>query len=93
MEGLNDTAENLMAAIERDESEVSPSTLYGAACVLEGVPYINGAPQNTFVPGLIELAVRRRRRSLHVEPVMTCAAGESPSLSFVHGPGALEGKK
>ena len=26
--------------------------------MLEGVPYVNGAPQNTFVPGLIELAVR-----------------------------------
>ena len=58
MEGLNDTAENLMASIEKNEAEVSPSTLYGAACVLEGVPYINGAPQNTFVPGLIDLAVR-----------------------------------
>ncbi len=58
MEGLNDTAENLMASIEKNEAEVSPSTLYGAACVLEGVPFINGAPQNTFVPGLIDLAVR-----------------------------------
>jgi len=59
MEGLNDTAENLLASIEKDEAEVSPSTLYGAACVLEGVPYINGAPQNTFVPGLIDLAVQK----------------------------------
>lgn len=59
IEGLNDTAENLMAAIDRDEKEVSPSTLYAAACVLEGVPYINGAPQNTFVPGLIDLAVEK----------------------------------
>ena len=57
MEGLNDTAENLMASIERNEAEVSPSTLYAAACILEGVPYVNGAPQNTFVPGLIEMAV------------------------------------
>ena len=40
-------------------AEVSPSTLYATACVLEGVPFINGAPQNTFVPGLIELAVAR----------------------------------
>jgi myo-inositol-1-phosphate synthase len=59
VEGLNDTAENLMAAIDRNESEVSPSTLYAAACILEGVPFINGSPQNTFVPGLIELAVER----------------------------------
>jgi myo-inositol-1-phosphate synthase len=59
VEGLNDTAENLIAAIDRDEKEVSPSTLYAAACILEGVPYINGAPQNTFVPGLIDLAIEK----------------------------------
>ncbi|KIY96181.1 myo-inositol-1-phosphate synthase [Monoraphidium neglectum] len=58
-EGLNDTADNLLASIERDESEVAPSTIYAAACVLEGVPFINGSPQNTFVPGLLELAVSR----------------------------------
>ena len=57
MEGLNDTAENLLQSIEKGEAEVSPSTLYAVACIKEGVPYINGAPQNTFVPGLIELAV------------------------------------
>lgn len=39
-------------------AEVSPSTLYATACVLEGVPFINGSPQNTFVPGLIDLAVQ-----------------------------------
>lgn len=38
---------------------MSPSTLYAAACVLEGVPFINGSPQNTFVPGLIDLAVEK----------------------------------
>ncbi|OQR80268.1 inositol-3-phosphate synthase 1-A-like [Tropilaelaps mercedesae] len=53
---LNDTASNLLASIERNEDEISPSTLYAVACVLEGVTYINGSPQNTFVPGLIELA-------------------------------------
>jgi myo-inositol-1-phosphate synthase len=57
-EGLNDTAETLLAAIAADEPEVSPSTLYATAAILEGVPFINGSPQNTFVPGLIELAVQ-----------------------------------
>ncbi|KAH9623739.1 hypothetical protein KSS87_015108 [Heliosperma pusillum] len=56
--GLNDTIENLLAAVERDESEISPSTLYALACVLEQVPFINGSPQNTFVPGLIDLAIK-----------------------------------
>jgi myo-inositol-1-phosphate synthase len=58
--GLNDTAEALLAAIERNDSEVAPSTLYAVACVKEGVAFVNGAPQNTFVPGLIELAERHR---------------------------------
>jgi myo-inositol-1-phosphate synthase len=56
--GLNDTADNLLASVERDESEISPSTLFAIACILENVPYINGSPQNTFVPGAIELAER-----------------------------------
>jgi len=30
------------------------------ACILENAPYINGAPQNTFVPGCIELAERHK---------------------------------
>jgi myo-inositol-1-phosphate synthase len=59
MEGLNDTSANLMKSIEANESEVAPSQLYAVASILEGVPYINGAPQNTFVPGLIELAVEK----------------------------------
>lgn len=58
-EGLNDTADNLLAAIAADEPEVAPSTIYATACVLEGVPFINGSPQNTFVPGLLELATSR----------------------------------
>jgi len=30
------------------------------ASILEGVPFINGAPQNTFVPGCIELAEQNK---------------------------------
>ncbi|CAN6478228.1 unnamed protein product [Victoria cruziana] len=56
--GLNDTMENLMVSLEKNEHEISPSTLYAIACVLENVPFINGSPQNTFVPGLIDVAVR-----------------------------------
>lgn len=56
--GLNDTEANLRAAIENNESEVSPSTLMALACIDEGVPFINGSPQNTFVPGVIDASVR-----------------------------------
>ena len=55
--GVNDTAENLRKAIDNDESEISPSTLFAWACISEGVPFINGSPQNTFVPGVVEYAV------------------------------------
>ena len=54
--GLNDTVENLMASLEKNDAEISPSTLYGIACVLENMPYINGSPQNTFVPGMVPYA-------------------------------------
>ncbi|KAH9912588.1 Myo-inositol-1-phosphate synthase [Amylocystis lapponica] len=56
--GVNDTADNLLAAIKASHSEVSPSTVFAVAAILEGEPFINGAPQNTFVPGVIELAER-----------------------------------
>lgn len=49
--GLNDTVENLFASLDKNEAEISPSTLYAIACVLENIPFINGSPQNTFVPG------------------------------------------
>ncbi|KAI0908598.1 myo-inositol-phosphate synthase [Ustulina deusta] len=54
--GVNDTAENLLKAIENGHEEVSPSTVFAVACILEKAPFINGSPQNTFVPGAIELA-------------------------------------
>lgn len=54
--GVNDTSDNLLRAIKNGHEEVSPSTVFAVACILEGVPFINGSPQNTFVPGAIELA-------------------------------------
>jgi myo-inositol-1-phosphate synthase len=54
--GVNDTAENLLKAIEAGHEEISPSTIFSVACTLENTPFINGSPQNTFVPGAIELA-------------------------------------
>jgi len=56
---IHGTAENLLAAIERGEAEISPSQLFAVASILEGSPYINGSPQNTFVPGMIELAEQK----------------------------------
>jgi len=45
-----------MAAIKDGNSEISQSTVFAVASILEGCSYINGSPQNTLVPGVIELA-------------------------------------
>ena len=54
--GVNDTADNLLQSIKTGHEEVSPSTVFSVACILENTPFINGSPQNTFVPGATELA-------------------------------------
>lgn len=53
---LHYKADDLLAGIDRDESEISPSTMFAVASIMEGCAYINGSPQNTFVPAVIELA-------------------------------------
>ncbi|WVN90757.1 uncharacterized protein L203_106000 [Cryptococcus depauperatus CBS 7841] len=58
--GVNDTADNLIKAVENSHEELSPSTIFAMASILEGVPFINGSPQNTFVPGCIELAEKHK---------------------------------
>ena len=58
--GVNDSADNLLSAIKSSHEEVSPSTIFAVASILEGAPFINGSPQNTFVPGCIELAERHQ---------------------------------
>mgnify|MGYP002477658476 CR=1 FL=1 len=60
LDGVNDTADNLLESIRTSHAEVSPSTIFAVASILEGVPYVNGAPQNSFVPGAIELAERQK---------------------------------
>lgn len=57
-EGLNDTADNVLAAIARSDDEISPSNIFAVAAILEGCNYVNGSPQNTLTPGIVELAAR-----------------------------------
>lgn len=57
-DGVNDTADNVLKAVQEGHEEVAPSSIFAIACIQEGVPFINGSPQNTFVPGVIELAER-----------------------------------
>lgn len=49
----------LIFLYQRGAAEISPSTLFAVASIVEGCAYINGSPQNTFTPGAIELAVQR----------------------------------
>ncbi|CAJ0881220.1 17934_t:CDS:2, partial [Entrophospora sp. SA101] len=58
--GINDTAANLIEAVRQNHSEIAPSTIFALACILEKTPFINGSPQNTFVPGCVELAEKEQ---------------------------------
>jgi myo-inositol-1-phosphate synthase len=54
--GVNDMAGNLLKSVANWHEEVSLSIIFAVASILEDSPFINGSPQNTFVPGVIELA-------------------------------------
>uniref|UniRef100_U5EV30 inositol-3-phosphate synthase n=1 Tax=Corethrella appendiculata TaxID=1370023 RepID=U5EV30_9DIPT len=54
--GLNLTMNELMESLKENKSEISPSTIFAMAAIAEKCTYINGSPQNTFVPGVIEMA-------------------------------------
>jgi len=54
--GINDTADNMLKSISINHAEVSPSSIFAIASILEGCSYINGSPQNTFTKGILELA-------------------------------------
>lgn len=55
-DGLNVTAAELEASLKANHSEISPSTIFAMASIAEGCTYINGSPQNTFVPGVVQLS-------------------------------------
>jgi myo-inositol-1-phosphate synthase len=57
-EGVHDTAENLLKAIETNHCEISPSVVFATAAILEKATFINGSPQNTLIPGVVNLAMR-----------------------------------
>ena len=56
--GVNDTADNILRAIDVGAAEIAPSTVFAVAAILEGCTFINGSPQNTLVPGVVALALR-----------------------------------
>jgi myo-inositol-1-phosphate synthase len=51
------TIEQFEKAMERSDDVIAPSMLYAWACIMEGVPYCNGAPNLAVdTPALIQLA-------------------------------------
>jgi myo-inositol-1-phosphate synthase len=47
-------------AMEEDHPDIAPSMLYAWACIMEGVPYCNGAPNLAVdAPALVQLATER----------------------------------
>jgi len=59
IEGVHDDEKNFLKAIEDGHKEIAPSQIFAAAAILEGCAYINGSPQNTFCPALIQMAEKR----------------------------------
>ncbi|CAD5216750.1 unnamed protein product [Bursaphelenchus xylophilus] len=58
--GLNTTADEILRSIDENVDEISPSNIFAVAAILEGAHYINGSPQNTLTPGIVELAQREK---------------------------------
>jgi myo-inositol-1-phosphate synthase len=56
--GVHDSADHLLKAVSEGHREIAPSLVFAVASVLEECVFLNGAPQNTIVPGLVELAAR-----------------------------------
>jgi myo-inositol-1-phosphate synthase len=51
------TVEQFEKAMERNDDAIAPSMLYAWACIMEGVPYANGAPNLAVdTPALMQLA-------------------------------------
>uniref|UniRef100_A0A2K5R6R3 Inositol-3-phosphate synthase 1 n=1 Tax=Cebus imitator TaxID=2715852 RepID=A0A2K5R6R3_CEBIM len=57
--GLKDTAQNPLRTTGLG-LQVSPSTLFAVAGIREGCAFLSGSPQNTLVPGALELACQRQ---------------------------------
>lgn len=57
---IHNTLATFEAALKDSHAAISPSMIYAYACLQEGVPYANGAPNlTTDIPALLELAELR----------------------------------
>jgi len=58
-QGIHYSPQDLFKAIEANHSEISPSTIFATASILEACPFLNGSPQNTLIPAVMSLAQER----------------------------------
>jgi myo-inositol-1-phosphate synthase len=57
LSAIHQHAEALLTAIARDEPcEIAPSLMFAVAAIQEHCTFLNGSPQNTIVPAVVELA-------------------------------------
>lgn len=54
------TGDELLTAITENDPEVPPSILFAVAAIESGCIFINGSPQNTLIPPVIDLARRHK---------------------------------
>merc|ERR1719356_2285078 len=59
IDGVHDTEQNLLNAIDRGHTEIAPSQMFAVAAILENCAFVNGSPQNTFCPAIIQMARKR----------------------------------
>ncbi|KAL0215553.1 hypothetical protein P9112_007737 [Eukaryota sp. TZLM1-RC] len=59
VEDCHKTKQSLMNAIEKNDDRIAASVLYAVAAIEEGCSFINGSPQNTLLPGIVELAYEK----------------------------------
>ena len=50
------TADELMEGVEHNDTEISPSILFAIAAAQSGCIFLNGSPQNTLCPAVIDYA-------------------------------------
>lgn len=59
IDGVHDTEQNLLNSIKNNHTEIAPSQMFAVAAILENCAFINGSPQNTFCPAIIQMARKR----------------------------------
>ncbi len=57
---IHKDVESFESALDADDQRIAPSMLYAYAALMEGVPFINGAPNLTVdIPAMVELSRQR----------------------------------